>query len=70
MKQITFTITGEFIELNRLLKATRICFSGGEAGMLSTSGAVKINRVIDFRKRAKIRKGDTVEVNGTEIIIE
>lgn len=70
MKKTVFQIQGEFIELNRLLKAAHICQSGGEAGYLATSGEVKLNGVSETRKRAKIRKGDKVEVNGIEIIIE
>lgn len=70
MKKINFKIQGEFIELNRLLKAARICQSGGEAGLLATSGDVELNGTPETRKRAKIRKGDVVRINEIEIIIE
>ena len=70
MKKLVFKIQGEFIELNRLLKATHVCQSGGEAGILATSGDVMLNDVSETRKRAKIRIGDVVKVKGVEIIIE
>ena len=70
MKKTSFKIQGEFIELNRLLKAARICHSGGEAGLLAISGDIKLNGVSETRKRAKVRKGDIVKVFDIEIIIE
>lgn len=69
MKQKEFAIKDEFIELNRLLKATRICQTGGEAGLLATSGEVLLNGVSETRKRAKIKKGDKVIVKGIEILV-
>ncbi len=70
MKKIVFTIKDEFIELNRLLKATHVCQTGGEAGFLAISGEVKLNGMAETRKRAKVRKGDKIEVNGIEILVE
>jgi ribosome-associated protein len=72
MKKTVFQIQGEFIELNRLLKAAHICQSGGEAGYLATSGEVRLNGVPETRKRAKIRKGDKIEIVsfGIEIYID
>lgn len=62
MTQKTFAITGEYIELIKLLKAARICFSGGEAKQMVEEEMVQLNGNIELRKRAKIRVGDVVTV--------
>jgi len=64
-----FKLEGEFIPLIQLLKASRLVQSGGEAQMTVSEGLVKYNGVVDFRKRLKVRRGDTVEFNGTIINI-
>jgi ribosome-associated protein len=58
-----------FIELNKLLKATQICSSGAMANHYITDGLVKLNGNVDTRKRAKIRRGDSVVVEKTTIIV-
>lgn len=60
----------EYIELIKLLKATSICGSGGEAKSIVDDGQVKLNGQIENRKRAKLRKGDKIEVFDKSIIIE
>jgi ribosome-associated protein len=62
MTQKTFAITGEYIELIKLLKAARVCFSGGEAKQIVEEEMVQLNGNIELRKRAKIRVGDVVTV--------
>ena len=62
MTQKTFAITGEYIELIKLLKAARICFSGGEAKQMVEEEMVQLNGNVELRKRAKIRVGDVVTV--------
>jgi len=52
-----------FIELNKLLKATQLCSSGAMANQYITDGMVKLNGKVDTRKRAKIRRGDRVEID-------
>ena len=59
---IKFTLTEDYIELIRLLKITRIAESGGMAKILVENGEVKRNGQIEQRKRAKIRKGEIIEV--------
>lgn len=63
-------IEGEFIQLNQLLKKENIVGSGGEAKMLITDGAVKVNGVTATEIRKKIRPGDTVTVAGETITVE
>lgn len=65
-----FTLTEEYIELIRLLKITRVAESGGQAKVMVENGDVWRNGVQEFRKRAKIRKGEVITVNGTPIHIQ
>jgi len=64
---IEFKVEGEFIHLIQLLKATNLVQTGGEAQIVVTEGEVKYNGHVDYRKRLKVKAGDTVEFNG-EII--
>lgn len=67
MPIINFTITkGDYIELIQLLKAVNIAFSGSDAKMYVDEGIVYLNGEQEFRKRAKIRPGDKVEIKGDE----
>lgn len=62
MNKIEFLLEGkEYIELNDLLKLVSVVNSGGEANMYITDGEVKVNNVIETRKRNKIRAGFKVE---------
>ena len=62
-----FTLTTEFINLSQLLKATHITGSGSDAHMLILGKKVKVNGAIEIRKRAKLYKGDVVNVEKIEI---
>ncbi len=65
-----FQIKGaDYIQLNQLLKAIGIVFSGGEAKMLIHEGAVRVNNEIEKRVRKKIVKGDVVKVGQHTITI-
>ena len=70
MKKQTFKIKGEYIELNKLLKATGICAMGSDAKYLISNNDVKLNGQTELRLRAKIRIGDIVLVMNNEITIE
>lgn len=66
-RMMEFTLTEEYIELIRLLKITRIAESGGQAKLMVENGDVIRNGEPEFRKRAKIRKGEIITVNGQSI---
>lgn len=66
---ITFNLKGEYIELVKLLKITNLASTGGHAKIMVENGEVKRNGVIETRKRAKIKKHETLLVNGTEITV-
>ncbi|WP_418501905.1 RNA-binding S4 domain-containing protein [Culturomica massiliensis] len=67
---IEFILTEEYIELIRLLKLVRIADSGGMAKMLVENGEVKRNGETEYRKRAKIKAGETIEVAGETIRVK
>ncbi|RYZ94601.1 MAG: RNA-binding S4 domain-containing protein [Sphingobacteriaceae bacterium] len=64
---IDFELTGEYIPLIQLLKATNLVQTGGEAQIVVTEGEVKYNGEVDYRKRLKVRKGDVVEFRNQKI---
>jgi ribosome-associated protein len=68
MEEIDFKITGEYIELLALLKATGIAQTGGHAKMIVEDEAIIRNGSLETRKRAKLVPGDVIEV-GDELKI-
>ena len=56
-----FEITGDYIELNKLLKASGLCGSGGQAKMLIKDGLVFVDGKIETRVRRKIKAGMTIK---------
>lgn len=64
-----YELTEDYIELIRLLKYLNLAESGGHAKKMVDEGLVKRNGETEFRRRAKIRKGDVVEAEGNTIRI-
>ncbi|MBI5109852.1 MAG: RNA-binding S4 domain-containing protein [Rhodocyclales bacterium] len=64
-----FSLKGEFIELNALLKLLALAPSGGAAKALIASGAVSVDGITETRVRRKLRDGCSVEVTGQKILI-
>ena len=67
MQTLTFEIRGEFITLDRLLKATGLAASGGGAKTLVAEGRVQVDGRDELRKSAKLRPGPVVSLTGTRI---
>ena len=65
-----FKIEGEYIELIKLLKVTGWCGSGGMAKIVTSEGSVKVDGVVELRKRCKIRRGQRVAFAGNIIEVE
>lgn len=63
----TFEFSGDYIELNKLLKASGLCETGGMAKMAIENGLVTVNGTVEYKKRCKIRNGQTVEYDGHTI---
>lgn len=64
---IEFKVTGDYIPMIQLLKATNLVSTGGEAQIVVAEGEVKYNGEVDYRKRLKVKSGDIVEFNGETI---
>lgn len=67
---IDFTLHGEHVELNQLLKLAGLCDSGGAGKQLVASGAVRVDGVVELRKTCKIRAGQVVSVGETGIVVQ
>lgn len=64
-----FKLKSEYIELVKLLKLFGIAETGGHAKIIVENGEVFLNGTQEFRKRAKLRAGDKIEVLGEKISI-
>jgi len=64
-----FPITGEYIELCKLLKAANLVMSGGEGKEVVAQKLVTVDGQLETRKRCKIRPGQTVEFSGNSISV-
>jgi ribosome-associated protein len=69
MPQLEFRLTGEFIELNHLLKLTGVCASGGAGKMLVATGNVTVDGTRELRKTCKIRAGQRVRLGNVQISV-
>jgi ribosome-associated protein len=63
----TFTIKGDMILLNQLLKALNWCESGAQANAAIDAGLVKVNGKKELRKRNKLTKDMIVEFDGQKV---
>lgn len=70
MAKNSIKITTEFIKLDALLKFASLVGSGGEAKMLIQNGEVLVNGEICTMRGKKIRPGDVISLNGSEVTIE
>ena len=68
MKEIE--ISKEPVELFKILKFEGIADSGGQAKALIDDGQVKVNGLVETRKRKKIVGGDTIECLGDSFEIK
>lgn len=66
---IEFKLEGDHIPMIQLLKATNLVQTGGEAQIVVSEGLVKYNGQVDYRKRLKVRQGDTVEFDNNTIVV-
>lgn len=64
---LELTLRGDYIELDKLLKAMGLVESGGRARALITAGEVSVDGQVELRKTAKIRAGQTVAFEGTQV---
>lgn len=65
-----FELTGDYIELIKLLKATGLCSTGGMAKNVVDEGLVRVDGEVELRKRFKVRSGMRVLFEGETIEVE
>lgn len=63
-------VTGEYIQLNQLLKRENLAGSGGQAKEMIERGLVKVNGTTATEIRKKLRSGDIVEFEGEKLQIQ
>ena len=64
---IQFAIRGEYIQLDQLLKVLGLCASGGAAHAAVEAGLIRVDGVVETRKRAKLRPGQRIDFAGETI---
>jgi len=69
MKTLHFSLTTEHIALNQLLKLLDLCHSGGGGKALVAQGLVSVDGLVETRKTAKIRSGQTVVCGQNQILV-
>lgn len=62
-----FRIEGEFIQLDKLLKASSLVGTGGEAKLLVQDGHVLVDGEVETRRGRKLRAGQRVELDGNVV---
>ena len=67
LQQITFPLRGDFITLDRLIKACGLANSGGQAKLMVADGLVQVDGQEELRKTAKIRAGQVVAMGNARI---
>ncbi|MFZ6772691.1 RNA-binding S4 domain-containing protein [Undibacterium sp. SXout7W] len=67
MQKVNFSLEGEFVELNQLLKLVGLCESGGAGKAIVASGDVSVDGQQELRKTAKIRAGQVVSIGDIRI---
>lgn len=70
MQKLSFTLDGEYVELNQLLKLSGICDSGGAGKVLVAQGNVSVDGQIELRKTCKIRAGQVVSLGDVRIQVK
>ncbi|GGC85473.1 RNA-binding S4 domain-containing protein [Undibacterium terreum] len=70
MQKLTFSLSGEFVELNQLLKLVGLCDSGGAGKAIVASGEVSVDGQQELRKTAKIRAGQVVRLGDVQIRVD
>ncbi len=59
-----FALSGEYIELTKLLKASGLCDTGGSAKYAIEKGLVSVDGEVEYKKGCKIRQGQKVAFAG------
>lgn len=68
-REAAFSLAGEYITLDNLLKIMGAAPSGGAAKAMVAAGEVRVDGAIELRKTCKIRAGQRVEVAVSRILV-
>lgn len=60
----------ETLTLNSALKLIGVAETGGGAKQMIQAGQVKVNGLVETRRKRKLRAGDVIEVGGEEFVLE
>lgn len=69
-QNIQFDLTTEYVELCNLLKLVGLADSGGRGKTMVAEGLVKVDGVVETRKKAKIRNNQTIQVENHTILVK
>lgn len=58
-----------YIQLDQFLKLNGLTQSGGEAKYIIQGGQVKVNGMVETRRKKKLRDGDKIEVYGRVLVV-
>ncbi|HJV82959.1 MULTISPECIES: RNA-binding S4 domain-containing protein [Oxalobacteraceae] len=67
MQSLEFSLHGDYVELNQLLKLVGVCDSGGAGKAIVAAGEVSVDGKLELRKTAKIRAGQVVTLGDVRI---
>ncbi|CAN5842347.1 RNA-binding S4 domain-containing protein [soil metagenome] len=70
MQKLSFTVDGDYVELNQLLKLVGLCDSGGAGKVMVAKGGVKVDGKQELRKTAKIRAGQVVSLGDVSVQVK
>ena len=70
MSTESFAISGDYIELVKLLKVTGVCGTGGESKIAVEEGMVAVDGVVELRKRRKLYPGQLVTIEDIAIEVK
>ena len=70
MKIDRIKIDSEYIKLQDLMKFCGLVGTGGDAKIVIQNGEVKVNGEVCTMRGKKLREGDKIEFDGTEVIVE
>ena len=68
--EYTMTQAQKIIQLDQFLKLSGLVSTGGQAKVLIQGGEVKLNGVVETRRKKKIKAGDVVELFDRRITVE
>lgn len=60
----------QIIQLDQFLKWKGLVSTGGQAKVVIQSGQVKLNGVVETRRKKKLKPGDKITYNGQTAVVE